>query len=266
MRVLTPQDIFEQADSPKFTPGQLSMDEFGRVWIYLQASEALSFGNVLMPNMAVADATVDLAAAVDTRRVRDVGAFTTTVLADIGGPDQVHGHIYRLWINAGAAQNQGGVISRRVDDDYVDVYWETSDDGKIGTALTVASEYMVYCLSRVAKTTAATSLAIGVAQMAITDEYWFWGLHKGHGWVLLDGDGNAPTATMDLIPTTTAGACAGMTASPTVAELACAFAKAIIDTDQTTDCLIPALINCEKTCPVGQSGVPSNLDYDYPKR
>lgn len=273
MKILTGQEIHEQASSPKVRAGELAQDEFGRIWIYLQASETLSFGNILKANLAVANADVDTAAAADTRRVTGTGDFPTTTIVDAADATK-HGHQYRLFIDAGAAQNQGGVISKRVSNNAVDVYWETSDDGKIGTALTTSSDYLVYVFTRVAKTAAATDRVVAIAQMDITDEYWFWGLVFGHGWVLLDGDGNAPAAAagaFGLIPTAVSGVAGGFTGSPAsteagIVELACCFGHAIIDTDTTGDVLIPGLFNCMRTMPIAFPDIPPSLTYNYPKK
>ncbi|MBC8460850.1 MAG: hypothetical protein H8D67_22920 [Deltaproteobacteria bacterium] len=268
MLMLTPQELHVQSSTPKVNAGRLAEDEFGRIWIYLQASEALSFGSVIKPLWAVLNQDVDAAAAADKRRVTATGDFTTTNLKDIASRDLPHGHIYHLFINAGAAQGQGGIITQRIDNDNVDVYWETSDDGKIATALTTSSDYIVSCLSRIAKITEATDLTIAVAQMAITDEYWFWGLYIGKGYVLLDQSDGVPDATgRGIIPAATdSGKCAGHSGTPSTDELLSTFGRALGNAEQDADMIIPALINCSWTVPVGYSGVPANVNTDWPKK
>jgi hypothetical protein len=266
--LLTKQELHVQSSTPKENAGVLRTDEFGRTWIYLQASEALSFGSVVKPTWAALNADVDAAAAADTRRVTATGDFTTANLVDIASRDLPHGHIYHLFINAGAAQGQGGVIMQRIDNNNVDVYWETSDDGRIATALTTSSDYIVSCLSRVALITAATDLTVAVAQMAITDEYWFWGLYIGKGYVLLDQSDGVPDATgHGIIPAATnSGQCQGHTGTPTTDELLSTFGRALGNAEQDADMLIPALINCSWTVPVGYSGVPANVLSNWPKK
>lgn len=268
MKVLTPQELHVQTSTPKFNAGRTCIDEYDRTWIYLQASEALSFGSVVKPLWAVRNADVDAAAAADTRRVTGTGDFTTAILVDIASRDLPHGHLYHLFINAGAAQGQGGVIMRRISDNQVDVYWETSDDGKIGTALTTSSDFIVSCLSRVALITGATDLTVAVAQMAITDEYWFWGLYIGKGYVLLDQSDGVPDNTgHGIIPAATdSGKCAGHSGTPSTDELLSTFGRALGNAEQDADMLIPALINCSWTVPVGFSGVPANTDTNWPKK
>lgn len=268
MKMLTPQELHVQTSTPKVNAGRLALDEYGRTWIYLQASEALSFGNIVMPLWSVKNADVDAAAAADTRRVTGTGDFTTTILKDIASRDLPHGHIYHFHIDAGAAQGQGGVIMRRISDNQVDVYWETSDDGKIGTALTTSSDFIVSCLSRVAKTTEPTDLVIAAAQMDITDEYWFWGLYIGKGYVLLDySDGVPLTAGRGLIPsTTTDGYVSGTTNPPDAPEALSTFGRGMGAAAEDYDGLIQALMNCQFTVPVGFSGVPANTDANWPKK
>ena len=195
-QLLTAQDLATESIQPLQKAGTINTDYLGRTWAYVQASEALAQGDALVPeSYAVIDADVDSAADADTRRVTGTGDFTTTALADMSGPlvksaagailQHPNGNIYWLWINAGAAQGQGGPIIARVDDNNVDVYWANSNDGKIATALTTSSDYVVFTSTRVKKSDAAIGVDTvgGFVQMqaGITDEYWFWGLIKGWG-------------------------------------------------------------------------------------
>lgn len=268
MLMLTPQELHVQSSTPKVNAGRIAEDEYGRIWIYLQASEALSFGNVVKPMWVVLNEDVDASAAADTRRVTATGDFTTTNLVNIASRDLPHGHIYHLFINAGAAQGQGGVITQRIDNNNVDVYWETSNDGKIATALTTSSDYIISCLSRILKITGATDLPIAVAQMDFTDEYWGWLLYIGKGYVLLDQTDGVPDATgHGIIPAASdSGKCQGHTGTPTTDELLSTFGRALGNAEQDADMIIPALINCSWTVPVGYSGVPANINSDWPRK
>jgi len=278
MLQLTYQLVHEQSARPSFKAGALGQTEDGRIWKYLQASEALSQGSVVTKMNStgiVLNADVDAAAAADTRRVTATSDFTTTALTDTWANSAAnedirrHGHTYYLWIDAGDAQGQGGIIYNRVSDDAVDVYWRTSNDGKISTALSATSDYVVIVHTRVELTDAATDLATAVAQSAVTDEYWFWGLVNGPGVVLLDTSEN-PVQSDDLalIPASNLGAngyAQGTTGTATTAELAAVFARTF--GDQDADGLIHANINCLWTDPYFEDSIPlpENFDWQYPR-
>jgi len=266
------QQVWEQSASPSMKAGTIGRTPDGRLWRYVQASVALSAGNVCVKanNTGIAiDADVDAAAAADTIRVTGTGDFTATALEDAdyeSGNNQGLGHQYFLWIDAGGSQGQGGIVTSRVSDNVVEVYWVNSDDGKISTALTTASDYVVMTDARVAKSSAATQNAVCVAQIAVTDEYWFWGLYFGKGIVLFDTDDN-PVKTTDLalIPSaSTAGYSQGTTASgATAGEALCVFGRTYID--QTADGLILFNANCMWTDPSTNILLPTDVAFGYPK-
>lgn len=259
------QNVAQASPSPSAQAGTLYEDGFGRVWGYFQASAALSAGNVcrLINNHGVVrDADVDAVAEADTIRVNGTGDFTTTLMisANDGSTNANEdglGHQYFLFIDAGASQNQGGPVRVRVDDNNIDVYWETSSDGKIATALTTSSDFILYTLSRVELTTDPDDIAVCVPQIAVTDEYWFWGLMYGHGYVLLDTSDSAITDDDRIVipSATTDGYAEGATGTITAAEVASAFGRAIFDCTQ--DGLVPVLINTLWAHPMAFTGVPS---------
>ena len=274
-QLLTAQDLATESIQPLQKAGTISTDYLGRTWAYVQASEALTQGDALVPeSYAAIDATVDTAVDADTRRVTDSGVFTTTALADMAGPlvknssgailQHPNGNIYWLWINAGAAQGQGGPIIARVDDNNVDVYWANSNDGKIATALTTSSDYVVFTSTRVKQCDAAagTDTVGGFVQMqaGITDEYWFWALIKGWGLGKIDTSDTAITAGEAIVTGTVDATIQGITTS-TAAELA--HQIGIGSMDQDADGVIPIYANCVelfRSLPEG----PANIDKAYP--
>ena len=264
------QDIHQQSLYPSHIAGTTAFDPLGRTWIYLQAAATITKGQILRPFSTmgiVLNADVDAAAAANTYRVTATGDFATSNLIDAHFLTERSlankGHLYWLWIDAGAAQGQGGPIVNRVDDDRVDVYWINSTDGRIDSALTTSSDYVVQTETRVTPTDAAEDRAIAVAQQAVTDEYWFWGLHKGKGVVYLDTDGAAvDTGDMRLIPSTTAGQAVGTTGTATTSEVFASFGISLVG-DQTADGLILANINCDWTWPFSRDAslyIPARWD------
>ena len=274
-QLLTAQDLATESIQPLQKAGTINTDYLGRTWAYVQASEALAQGDALVPeSYAIIDADVDSAAAADTRRVTGTGDFTTTALADMAGPlvkdssgailQHPNGNIYWLWINAGAAQGQGGPIIARVDDNNVDVYWANSNDGKIATALTTSSDYVVFTSTRVKKSDAAIGVDTvgGFVQMqaGITDEYWFWGLIKGWGVGKIDTSDAAIAAGEAIVNGTDDGTVNGI-ATGTAAQLAHQIGIGAFDQD--ADGVIPIYANCVeifRSLPEG----PANIDKAYP--
>lgn len=274
-QLLTAQDLATESIQPLQKAGTISTDYMGRTWAYVQASEALAQGDALVPeSYAVIDADVDSAAAADTRRVTGTGDFTTTALADMAGPlvkdssgailQHPHGNIYWLWINAGAAQGQGGPIIARVDDNNVDVYWANSNDGKIATALTTSSDYVVFTSTRVKKSDAAIGVDTvgGFVQMqaGITDEYWFWALIKGWGVGKIDTSDAVIAAGEAIVNGTDDGTVNGI-ATGTAAQLAHQIGIGAFDQD--ADGVIPIYANCVEIFRALPEG-PANIDKAYP--
>jgi len=274
-QLLTAQDLATESIQPLQKAGTINTDYLGRTWAYVQASEALAQGDALVPeSYAVIDADVDSAADADTRRVTGTGDFTTTALADMAGPlvksaagailQHPNGNIYWLWINAGAAQGQGGPIIARVDDNNVDVYWANSNDGKIATALTTSSDYVVFTSTRVKKSDAAIGVdTVGgfvQLQAGITDEYWFWALIKGWGLGKIDTSDAVIAAGEAIVNGTDDGTVNGI-ATGTAAQLAHQIGIGAFDQD--ADGVIPIYANCVeifRSLPEG----PANIDKAYP--
>jgi hypothetical protein len=248
--------VFTQTEGPPDQAGKRITTPSGRQFICVQNHQgaALAKGNVLKltgNNGVIRDADVDAAAAADTIRVTGTDDFTSAILQDIRG-DTRNGHIYFLWINAGAAQGQGGPIIQRVTDSLVDVYWWNSDDGAIATALTTASDFVVSCPTRVVLTTDPDDKAVGVCNAAPADNGWFWMQLTGRTMVLLDTDDTAISDdNMLLIPSdTTDGYAEGETATSTTTELASAIGRAV-GVDQDAD----GLVLIDLTC--------GNMNYTY---
>lgn len=237
-------------------------DEDGRWWIYLQASVTLAQGNAVEPaSYAAINADVDAAAAVDTIRVTGTGDFTAATLVDMT-PTLKNGHIYTLWIDAGAAQGQGGPIIRRVDNNNVDVYFINSNDGKIATALTTTSDFIVYTLTRIKKaTTVHATLVLGYVQRqgGITDEYWFWALAKGEGLGLIDTSG---TAIVGGTPVTTGPDDGTLEGVDTSAAAEAFFRSGYGILDQDADGLIPIVADCPI---IARPRVPTDTGKAYPR-
>ena len=274
-QLLTAQDLATESIQPLQKAGTVNTDYLGRTWAYVQASEALAQGDALVPqSYAIIDEDVSATAAADTRRVTGTGDFTTTALADMAGPlvknssgailQHPHGNIYWLWINAGAAQGQGGPIIARVDDNNVDVYWANSNDGKIATALTTSSDYVVFTSTRVKKSDAAIGVdTVGgfvQLQAGITDEYWFWALIKGWGVGKIDTSDAVIAAGEAIVNGTDDGTVNGI-ATGTAAQLAHQIGIGAFDQD--ADGVIPIYANCVeifRSLPEG----PANIDKAYP--
>lgn len=263
-------DFHKTDSSPSHPAGTTVMDDLGRIWKYVQASATVAQGNVLMLNSGtgvILDADVDAAAAVDTIRVTATGDFATTTLVN-PHYTTANGHKYWLWINAGAAQGQGGIITNRVSDDAVDVYWVNSNDGKIATALTTSSDYIVINDTRVALTTGATTTPVGVAQTAVTDEYWFWMLVWGRGVVLLDTDDNAITSDDQiLIPSaSTAGYAQGSTGTLAAADVGAQIGRSFVDQDADGLVLVDVTTWLNRPYSANAMWIPNDVTFAYPRR
>lgn len=255
-QILAAQDLSLESSAPLVQAGTILNDYMGRTWAYVQASEALSQGDALTPtSYAAIDADVDATAAAGTRRVTGTGDFTAAVLVDMAGPlvkdgsgnilQTPDGHVYWLWVNAGASQGQGGPIVQRVSDNAVDVYFVNSSDGAIATGLTTSSDYVVLTTTRADKADAAagTDTVGGFVQRqgGVTDEYWSWVLIKGWGVGSIDTSDTAITAGEQLVTGTDDGTVQGVTTG-TAADLAHMIGVGTMDQD--ADGLVPIYANC----------------------
>jgi hypothetical protein len=274
-QLLTAQDLATESIQPLQKAGTISTDYLGRTWAYVQASEALAQGDALVPeSYAILNSNVTEVVAADTRRVKSASEFTTTALADMAGPlvksaagailQHPNGNVYWLWIDAAASQGQGGPIIARIDDDYVDVYWVNSNDGKIATGLTLSSDYVVFTTTRVKKSDAAIGVdTVGgfvQLQAGITDEYWFWALIKGWGLGKIDTSDAVIAAGEAIVNGTDDGTVNGI-ATGTAAQLAHQIGIGAFDQD--ADGVIPIYANCVeifRSLPEG----PANIDKAYP--
>jgi hypothetical protein len=260
-------DFSAESSTPRVQAGTFLTDAYGRTWAYVQAEEALLQGDALeiqsFQGGLYIDADVDAAAAADTRNVTGTGDFTAAALPD-GNYATANGHQYWLWVNAGAAQSQGGPITARISDNEVSVYWTTSPDGKIETALTTSSDYVVFASTRVKKTDASVGTGrIGgfvQRQGGVTDEYWFWALVRGWGIGRIDTSDSALVTSDGIVSGTADGLVQGLDTSA-AAELQAIVAYAVIDSD--VDGEIPILAACPdlfRPLP----GAPSNVSNTYP--
>ena len=274
-QLLTAQDLATESIQPLQKAGTVNTDYLGRTWVYVQASEALAQGDALVPeSYAILNSNVTEVVAADTRRVKSASEFTTTALADMAGPlvksaagailQHPNGNVYWLWIDAAASQGQGGPIIARIDDDYVDVYWVNSNDGKIATGLTLSSDYVVFTTTRVKKSDAAIGVdTVGgfvQLQAGITDEYWFWALIKGWGLGKIDTSDAVIAAGEAIVNGTDDGTVNGI-ATGTPAQLAHQIGIGAFDQD--ADGVIPIYANCVeifRSLPEG----PANIDKAYP--
>ena len=274
-QLLTAQDLATESIQPLQKAGTVNTDYLGRTWAYVQASEALAQGDALVPeSYAILNSNVTEVVAADTRRVKSASEFTTTALADMAGPlvksaagailQHPNGNVYWLWIDAAASQGQGGPIIARIDDDYVDVYWVNSNDGKIATGLTLSSDYVVFTTTRVKKSDAAIGVdTVGgfvQLQAGITDEYWFWTLIKGWGLGKIDTSDAVIAAGEAIVNGTDDGTVNGI-ATGTAAQLAHQIGIGAFDQD--ADGVIPIYANCVeifRSLPEG----PANIDKAYP--
>ena len=274
-QLLTAQDLATESIQPLQKAGTVNTDYLGRTWAYVQASEALAQGDALVPeSYAILNSNVTEVVAADTRRVKSASEFTTTALADMAGPlvksaagailQHPNGNVYWLWIDAAASQGQGGPIIARIDDDYVDVYWVNSNDGKIATGLTLSSDYVVFTTTRVKKSDAAIGVdTVGgfvQLQAGITDEYWFWALIKGWGLGKIDTSDAVIAAGEAIVNGTDDGTVNGI-ATGTPAQLAHQIGIGAFDQD--ADGVIPIYANCVeifRSLPEG----PANIDKAYP--
>ena len=274
-QLLTAQDLATESIQPLQKAGTVNTDYLGRTWAYVQASEALVQGDALVPeSYAILDSNVTEIVAADTRRVKSASEFTTTALADMAGPlvksaagailQHPNGNVYWLWINAAASQGQGGPIIARVDDDYVDVYWVNSNDGKIATGLTLSSDYVVFTTTRVKKSDAAIGVdTVGgfvQLQAGITDEYWFWTLIKGWGLGKIDTSDAAIAAGEAIVNGTDDGTVNGI-ATGTAAQLAHQIGIGAFDQD--ADGVIALYANCVEIFRALPEG-PANIDKAFP--
>ena len=274
-QLLTAQDLATESIQPLQKAGTVNTDYLGRTWAYVQASEALAQGDALVPeSYAILNSNVTEVVAADTRRVKSASEFTTTALAAMAGPlvksaagailQHPNGNVYWLWIDAAASQGQGGPIIARIDDDYVDVYWVNSNDGKIATGLTLSSDYVVFTTTRVKKSDAAIGVdTVGgfvQLQAGITDEYWFWALIKGWGLGKIDTSDAVIAAGEAIVNGTDDGTVNGI-ATGTPAQLAHQIGIGAFDQD--ADGVIPIYANCVeifRSLPEG----PANIDKAYP--
>jgi len=248
--------VSTQSQGPFDVAGKRITTPSGRQFVQVQNHQgsALAKGNVLKLTANVGtiiDADVDAAAAADTIKVTGTGDFTTTALQDMRDAKK-GGHTYYLWINAGAAQGQGGPISKRLSDNAVNVYWWNSDDGKIATALTTSSDYVVTCPTRVILTTDPDDVPVGVCLTAPADNGWFWMQVCGRALVLLDTDDSAISdVNRLLIPSdSTDGYAEGETGTTTATEAVSVIGRSV-GVDQDADGLVLVDLTC------------GNMNYTY---
>jgi hypothetical protein len=253
-------DFKGEHSTPQFQAGTIVEDRNQNQWIYVQAGATLSEGDTVQPvseGIALSQQTIDTGTAINGTKLFTSADFTTTVL--VGGTclGVANGHRYRFLTDTSAAQNQGGVITNRVGDGEIDIYVEAggtafSPDGKLVTATVAASTtFVIWNLTRVTGVTAVTDKVLGIAQWAVTDEYWSFILHRGFGYTQLDTSDNAIDAGDKLIipADNLTGGVQGTTGTTAEDELACAFGRTIIDTD--ADGMIPVFIWCDNIWPIG---------------
>lgn len=270
----------QESQYPASRAGTIVRGSDGNLYRHMQASAALVLGNVttlLSASGIIINADVDAAAAADTVTVTGTGDFTygsgnAIVDADFDESSNASkiaslGHPLLLWSDAGATQGQGGWITRRNSNNTVDVYFIHSNDGKIDTAFTASTDYVVVNQTRTQLTTGPTDRTTGVAQYAVTDEYWYWELIFGFGVALLDtSDSDVNTSDFALIPSdSTDGYAEGTTGTETAVEVLAAFGRAC-GFDQTADGLIPFNAFSLWTHPFVNNGnrVPVDKDAGYP--
>lgn len=257
--LITYAQLSAESAVPQMHCGTVRTDPYGGEWKLIQATTAIAKGALVRAvnnTGIVINQDIDAAAAAGTQKVTGTGDMTTTALvnADFGAYASTvsvedaheiaaHGHSYFFGTDDGAQQGQWGCVFKRYDNDSVDVYFWHSTTGKINTALTASADYVIFTKTRVEYTTEPTDMTVGVAQKAITANYFAWVKVFGPAVVLLDTDDN-PVQTDDqmLIPsTTTDGYASGTSATITAAEVAASIGRAVID--QTADGMIYADIN-----------------------
>lgn len=245
----------------------------GNVYIYCQASEALTVGQPCMPvtNTILINDAETTAGAVDGTTITATGVFTTTALAGSTAVGVQNGHILRFYYDANATgYGQGGVVLNRVSDNVIDVYVESgsantvSPDGRLDAATAGTNGFIITVKTRVQSSDATTDHIICVPQVAVTDEYWFWGLYTGGGYVHLDASGTAiQTDDLALIPAA-AGLATGTTGTQTTAEVESVFARTAIDMAGTNDRLVWAEVMCDRQWPIGVPTAPRARRLSYP--
>lgn len=260
--------------NPSVQAGTLYTDPASQnTYIYVQASAALTVGQVCIPvtnGLLINDAETT-AGAVDGTTITATGIFTAAALAGSTAVGVQNGHILRFLYDANATgYGQGGVVLNRVSDNVVDIYVEAgsansvSPDGRLDAATAGTNGIVIITLTRVAASGAATDHAICVAQGAVTDEYWFWGLYKGGGYVMLDASGNAIDATNRFLIPAGSGLATGSSGTTGEDERECAFARAFIDMAGTNDRLVYCQVDCETQWTMGVPPAPRNARIPYP--
>ena len=281
------QEVWRESQYPNMKLGSIGATPGGALWQYQQASGALAQGNVLSvesnTGIRFTKEAMSAISAVNTRRITDAtGNFTVANMPAgwfKGGTDAAAGvrpdryidlgHSYYLSIVGVSSQGQFGVIYNRASDTAVDVWWMHSDDGKLDVATAANSEYVVTCNTRVAVAAAAVDIRpVGVAQRAITDEYFFWALIKGKGIALWD-TAVALGAEMALtVSSASAGEVEAYTGVATTAELMSfvGFTATDNDDDGAGGSKILADIDVlRNVTPENRVPLPANLDLAWPQ-
>lgn len=282
------QELWRESDpfKPSVKLGSLRTDENGGIWRYIQGNAAMAKGDLVMKHVvtgivAALDADIDTASinhSLGGARFYDANNFTAANLKgnwfDANPVDGSTlyaglGHDYWIGIDAGAAQGQWGYIyNRESTGDYVDAWVVTSSTspGRLDTALTTSSDYIVYTDSLCIKTTAATDVVVGVAQKAITADCCAWTLVKGKGIIGWITAADLTTDDQALIPTSTAGKCGAISGSPAAVEVLAMVGRAC-SLDITADGTIFADIDIlRNVSPVNSGFMPRSLLYEWPRR
>ena len=267
------------ATTPVCRAGTLRYDrQSGNTYVYLQASAAITVGQVLTPfhqgdgpGVAI-NGTLTTTIAAGDSQITGTDLFAVTDDGMIGSTavGVENGHILRFHFDGNAVgAGQNGIITRRVTDSVVDVYVESqgtaiSSDGTLAVG-SASQTFIATTNTRVEATGLASDRAIAVAQFAVPDERWFWGLHNGTGLAKLDADGDAPVATTGMLVPAAAGMCVGEAGTLTALNVASSFGYAYLDQASTDDDLISINVHCNHLWPnPGGHGSPNRRGISYP--
>lgn len=174
MNQVTFQNVKDTSTSPSFNIGQRAQTPDGREWVYVQAAEAISANQAVVPKAVVAVDTVSSSADGLGRIV-----FITEAAAGWTVGAFAEGWVY---VDDGTGRGQAGRIKTNTTDT-LELYPEFA----LATALAVAdSDITIRQPFNVDKAAITSKIqgAVGVAQVAIASASYGWVLTRGVGTVL----------------------------------------------------------------------------------
>ena len=174
MNTITFQAVTDQSSTANFKVGERAMTPDGREWVYVKAAEAITANMTVVPDAVVAVDTVSSSQDSLGRNVyitEAAAGWTVGAYADAW-----------VYVDAGTGVGQAGRIKTNTTTT-LELYPEFA----FTTALAVGDSDITirepFSVDKAAVTSKVQGV-VGIAQIAITDDYYAWVLTRGTGLVL----------------------------------------------------------------------------------